>query len=490
MNLDARHSRINDTHRFPSFTMDLYTTSFSYPRPTPHALRSSSSPLAPSALNLPGSASVSSVPLPNVTSSTTPSKKTSSSTPLTTAAQVEKDWDAVQKLALDITSREGCLVTVTKEETNTDLGAALPTTSTGSAEDEIVADTTVWNFHLSGGVQSVMAARGAILREIPRDNRTVLKVARTDMLESPLATVSPLKPDVKKRLDDIAADSKALITVLNLATTGNGGVGGIVLATADGSAIPSSPAAGSSTEATTQTITEDGSAPPTVDEAATSEAIIESTSVKPTETQDPAAGPTSGQVTYGLETERMCELVITGPIESVEIAKVRLLVMLDELVNRPPLHVLTPVRLAFRGMRHRLQAPRYYRVTQTIRHSIHSGRDRHKYLLPYSSCRRTQPSAARSIAGRIPQSRYGTDQCPTDRYRAHADDWQHTGDARYKRHESDGRYERYVRHERYARAHGQPYRNGYGQHDRHRIHPRTATPAPTTSAATPPPAQS
>jgi len=193
---------------------------------------------------------------------------------LTTAAQVEKDWDAVQKLALDITSREGCLVTVTREETNTDLGAALPTTSTGSAEDEIVADTTVWNFHLSGGVQSVMAARGAILREIPRDNRTVLKVARTDMLESPLAIVSPLKPDVKKRLDDIAADSKALITVLNLATTGNGGVGGIVLATADGSAISSSPAAGSSTEATTQTITEAGSAPPIVDETATSGATI------------------------------------------------------------------------------------------------------------------------------------------------------------------------------------------------------------------------
>jgi len=30
----------------------------------------------------------------------------------------------------------------------------------------------------------------------------------------------------------------------------------------------------------------------------------------------------------------MCELVITGNLESVEIAKVRLLVMLDELVSR------------------------------------------------------------------------------------------------------------------------------------------------------------
>jgi hypothetical protein len=39
------------------------------------------------------------------------------------------------------------------------------------------------------------------------------------------------------------------------------------------------------------------------------------------------------QVTYGLETERLCELVITGSTESVEVAKVRLLVMLDELVS-------------------------------------------------------------------------------------------------------------------------------------------------------------
>lgn len=34
----------------------------------------------------------------------------------------------------------------------------------------------------------------------------------------------------------------------------------------------------------------------------------------------------------GLETERVCELVITGQGDSVELARVRLLVMLDELV--------------------------------------------------------------------------------------------------------------------------------------------------------------
>lgn len=35
----------------------------------------------------------------------------------------------------------------------------------------------------------------------------------------------------------------------------------------------------------------------------------------------------------GLETERVCELVITGQGDSVELARVRLLVMLDELVR-------------------------------------------------------------------------------------------------------------------------------------------------------------
>lgn len=35
----------------------------------------------------------------------------------------------------------------------------------------------------------------------------------------------------------------------------------------------------------------------------------------------------------GLETERVCELVITGHGDSVDLARVRLLVMLDELVS-------------------------------------------------------------------------------------------------------------------------------------------------------------
>ena len=320
--------------------MDLYTTSFSYPRPTP---RSSSSPHAASSLNLPGSGSITSIPLPNVTTSTATQRKSTSAAPSSNAAQAERDWEAVQKLVLDVTSREGCLVTVTRESIDS------PAHGASSDEGASGGETIVWNFHLSGGYQSVMAARGAVLRELPRDNRTVLKVARTDMLESPLAPTSALKADVQRRLDDIAADSKAFIAVVNPDNAGANAanvVAGAVLGTADGRGSEhlrqpdvSSPAQvnGDPTPATT----EDGSTAGVDDNTVSTAETTESSQVKTPEPQltgdgsgsRPGAAPTSTQVTYGLETERLCDLVITGGIESVEIAKVRLLVMLDELVR-------------------------------------------------------------------------------------------------------------------------------------------------------------
>ena len=50
-------------------------------------------------------------------------------------------------------------------------------------------------------------------------------------------------------------------------------------------------------------------------------------------TRTPPDGISSSAGWSGLETERVCELVITGQGDSVEIARVRLLVMLDELVR-------------------------------------------------------------------------------------------------------------------------------------------------------------
>lgn len=40
-----------------------------------------------------------------------------------------------------------------------------------------------------------------------------------------------------------------------------------------------------------------------------------------------------GTGAFGLETERMCEIVVTGDMGNVETAKVQVLVMLDELVR-------------------------------------------------------------------------------------------------------------------------------------------------------------
>ncbi|KAK8850505.1 hypothetical protein IAR55_004423 [Kwoniella newhampshirensis] len=318
--------------------MDLYTTSFTFPGPSPRSLRSSSSPL-PSSLALPGSGVIPTIPLPNVTSATTPPGKPSSTT-LTTPAQVEKDWQAVQKLCLDITTREGCLVTVTKESVGIDLGASTPPPTSGGSEggasttnpDGPIPSTTTWNFHLSGGYQSVMAARGAILREVPKDNRTTLKVARTEILESPLATVSPLKPDVKRRLDEIAAESRAHIAALNIEIPG-AGIGGTVLATADGqSTITASASPGQiqqDTVAATSSQREGSAGPESVNGSNTIEA--ESKGASTIDSSAATVPPPNAPVTYGLETERMCELVITGSVESVEVAKVRLLVMFDEL---------------------------------------------------------------------------------------------------------------------------------------------------------------
>jgi len=55
-------------------------------------------------------------------------------------------------------------------------------------------------------------------------------------------------------------------------------------------------------------------------------------------------GQANGTIGFGLETERNVEIVITGPYESVEQARVRLLVLLDELVSSS-FHSIRVVRL-------------------------------------------------------------------------------------------------------------------------------------------------
>ncbi|WOO79323.1 KH domain protein [Vanrija pseudolonga] len=254
--------------------MDLYTTSFTFKRTPSSAHRSPSPPRAPSQ-GKPGAAAS-----PTHSHGLGPQD----------AAQAEREWEEVQKLCNDITAREGCLVTVTRESAAAE----------GQTDEVPGLGPSVFNFHISGGYQAVMGARGALLRETPRDNRTTLKVARSDILEKPLAPMSPLKADVKHRLDEIASDTRAHIAVLNTEIPGSAGASGAVLATSD-------------------------------PDAAKDEQQPSPESTEQPSPVDAAANGTPSVPSYSLETERMCELVITGSVESIELAKVRLLVVLDEL---------------------------------------------------------------------------------------------------------------------------------------------------------------
>ena len=118
---------------------------------------------------------------------------------------------------------------------------------------------------------SVVAAVSAPLSDpYGAQNRSSIKVVRSEILDSP-SSKPTLKPEVRRRLDDIASQTFAHIAVVN-----------------------------SPLSLSTRTLPD---------------AITSS------------AGWT------GLESERVCELVITGHGDSVDLARVRLLVMLDELVG-------------------------------------------------------------------------------------------------------------------------------------------------------------
>lgn len=103
-------------------------------------------------------------------------------------------------------------------------------------------------------------------------------MARSDILDSP-ASKPTLKPEIRRRLDDIASQTFAHIAVVN-----------------------------SPLSLSTRSLPD---------------------------------GISSSAGWSGLETERVCELVVTGQGDSVELARVRLLVMLDELVCRASHLILT-----------------------------------------------------------------------------------------------------------------------------------------------------
>ncbi|KAF7310711.1 KH domain protein [Mycena chlorophos] len=157
---------------------------------------------------------------------------------------LQPDADAIQKLVMMAMTLHGCHISYFQAEPGR------------------------WNFYISGAYQQVLLARGMILKECPIQHRVAIKVARSEILDSPSSNPS-LKSEVRRRLDEIASQTLAHIAVVN------------------------SP------------LSLSNRTPP-----------------------DSISG--SGGWS-GLETERVCELVVTGQGDAVELARVRLLVMLDEL---------------------------------------------------------------------------------------------------------------------------------------------------------------
>lgn len=159
-------------------------------------------------------------------------------------------------------SSQTAVDTATREGLNT-LVTSINKTGGCNATHQKQEGVDAWIFTLSGPYQSVVLAKGRILREAPLElHRASIKVLRTDILDLP--TTSPrLKLDVRKQLDEIAGNTGAHISVIN----------------------PNNPA---------------------------------------------PEGDTVDSWTR-IETERSCELLITGKQDAVETARVQLLVMLDRL---------------------------------------------------------------------------------------------------------------------------------------------------------------
>ncbi|KAF7320226.1 KH domain protein [Mycena kentingensis (nom. inval.)] len=204
--------------------MDLYTASLTYPRRSRNAPSSLEFPGAEIRLSSPDSYSLQQSTIPD--------------------PSLQPDAEAISKLVILAQSLHGCHISYFQ------------------------SDPGRWNFYFSGSYQQVLLARGMILKECPIQHRVAIKVARSEILDSPSSNPS-LKPEVRRRLDEIASQTLAHIAVVN------------------------SPLSLSN--------------------------------------RTPPDGISGNGAWSGLETERICELVVTGQGDSVDLARVRLLVMLDEL---------------------------------------------------------------------------------------------------------------------------------------------------------------
>ncbi|CED84372.1 cytoplasmic protein [Phaffia rhodozyma] len=146
--------------------------------------------------------------------------------------------------------------------------------------DESYHQTRGYNILISGTHAQVLHAKGAFLRDCQRSIVHRIKVPRSDVLDSPSAAIinqDSFKPGVQARLDDISTLTGASVTVSFDQTA--------------------SSALGNSARA--QGMSEDS----------------------------------REKQAFGLETERTCGIIVEGESSSVDAAKVRVLVFLDELTG-------------------------------------------------------------------------------------------------------------------------------------------------------------
>ncbi|KAK4057241.1 hypothetical protein OIO90_001738 [Microbotryomycetes sp. JL221] len=173
--------------------------------------------------------------------------------------------DQMQRVCVDAMATNQCLVsfTPTDQQIHHQRGSTANASfdsaqkRAGSIAESITTSSTAlsdrrFNIHVSGGYQQVMSARGHVLRENPLRRKLVVKVPRSEVLDSR----EKVKAEVRQKLDEVASTTKAHLAIV---------------------------------------------------------------------------GQSSGAPGFGLETERSVEIVITGAFENTEQARVRLLVLLDEL---------------------------------------------------------------------------------------------------------------------------------------------------------------
>lgn len=143
-----------DNTLYSPYPMDVYTTSFTYPRRSPHA-----------SLDFPPATDL----RPDPPQSDAPAH----------------DSDAIQKLAMMAMSLHGCRVSYF-----------------------LANDARSWNFHITGAYQQVMATRGMILKECP------IQVCSFSLISPPISH-SPLHSTAQPSRSLVQRSSTLLLRSLH-----------------------------------------------------------------------------------------------------------------------------------------------------------------------------------------------------------------------------------------------------------------------------------